>query len=120
MIHNNDTNYNGNNVETIIYSQLSIILFASQGCHLSFTSKFPDLSPIFPTFYSFPYPLIDKKKSFLFFSFNGANYITSNLGVTLNGKNLLPKERIISFKSGPNEERDEFRLSHEKVHPFPS
>ena len=42
-------------------------------------------------------------------TFNGANCITSNLGVTLKGKNLVP-----------NEEGDGTRLSHEKVHPFPS
>lgn len=38
MIHNNDINYNGNNVETIIYSQLSIlhVILASTNSHPHF------------------------------------------------------------------------------------
>ena len=55
-----------------------------QGCHLLYTSKF------LVTFYSVPYPLSDKKITFILY-FNGVNCITSNLGVTLKGKNLLPK-----------------------------
>ena len=63
-----------------------------QDCHLSSTSKFPDFSLIFSrTFYSFPYPLTDQKKIFFIPYFNGVkvNCITSSLGVTLKGKNLL-------------------------------
>ena len=58
-----------------------------QGCHLSSISKFPDFSL---TFYSFPYPLTDKKKIIFILYFHGGNCITSNLGVTLKRKNLLP------------------------------
>ena len=54
-----------------------------QGCHLSSTLKFPVFSL---TFYSFPYPLIDPKIIFILY-FNDVNYITSNLGATLKGKN---------------------------------
>ena len=72
------------------------------GCHLSFTSKFPDFSltfsliirlfpDFFPDIFSFPYPLTDKKEIIFILYFNGANCITSNLRVTLKGKNLLPK-----------------------------
>ena len=39
-------------------------------------------------------------KSVFILYFNGANSITSNLGVTLKGKNLLPGQ-ILSFKSSP-------------------
>ena len=60
---------------------------SKQGCHLSSTSKFPDFSL---TFYSFPYPLTDKKNNIIYLLyFNGAS--TSNLGVTLKGINMLPK-----------------------------
>ena len=60
-----------------------------QGCHLSSTSKLPDFSLIFSLiFYSFPYPLTDKKIVFIL-NFNGANCITINLG-------LLSQERICS------------------------
>ena len=53
--------------------------------------KVPGLCPDFSlTFYIFPYPLTDKKNIFIFY-FNGVYCITSNLGVTLKGKNLLPK-----------------------------
>ena len=62
----------------------------SQGCHLSLTSKFPDSSL---TFYSFPYFLSGQKIIFILY-LNGANYITSNLGVTFKGKNLLPSFRV--------------------------
>ena len=55
----------------------------TSACHLSFTSKFPDISL---TFYSW-----QMKKNHFILYFNGANCITSNLGVTLKGKNLLPK-----------------------------
>ena len=59
-----------------------------QGCHLSFTQNSLILPDFSLTFYSFPYPLKDEKNIFIVY-FNGANYITSNLGVTLKGKNLL-------------------------------
>ena len=55
-----------------------------QGCHLSAISKFPDFSL---TFYSFPYPLTDKKIIFILY-FDGVNCINSNLGVTLKRKNF--------------------------------
>ena len=48
-------------------------------------------------------------------SFNGANCITSNLEVTLKGKNLLPKGAN-SLRVAPNEEPIGLRLPHEKVH----
>ena len=58
-----------------------------QGCHLSSISKFPDFSDFSLTFYSFPYLLTFKN---CFYSLlNGANCITSNLGITFKGKNLL-------------------------------
>ena len=59
-------------------------LISTQGCHLPSTAKFPDFSL---TFYSFPYPLTDKKIIFILY-FNGVSRITSNLGVTLKEKNL--------------------------------
>ena len=59
-------------------------------------------------------------KSVFILYFNGANSITSNLGVTLKGKNLPPGSKFFPLRVAPNEEGDGFRLSHEKVHPFPS
>ena len=57
--------------------------------HLKIPWLFSDFSL---TFYIFPYPLSDKKKTIIFIIYlNGTNCITSNLGVTLLGKNLLPK-----------------------------
>ena len=53
--------------------------------HLKIPRLFPDFSLIF---YSFPYPLTDKKKSFLFSTL--MVLIVSLFGVTLTGKNLLP------------------------------
>ena len=95
-----------------------MILHNLEGCHLSVTSKFPDFSL---TFYSFPYPLTDKKKSFLFFTLIVLTASLQNWGV-------LFKERICFAPHGskffplrlaPNEEGDGHRLSHEKVHSFP-
>ena len=99
-----------------------------QGCHLSFTSKYPDFSltfsqifRLFPDIFSFPYPLTDKKEIIFILYFNGANCITSSLGVTLKGKNLLSEgSKFFPLWVAPNEEGDELRLSHEKVHHFPS
>ena len=54
--------------------------------HLKVPRLFPDLSQ---TFYSFPYPVSDQKFFFINLYLNGANCITSNLGFTLKGKNLL-------------------------------
>ena len=51
--------------------------------------------------------------------FNGVNCITSNLGVTLKGKDLLPKGAN-SLRVASNAEGDGLRLSHENVRPFPS
>ena len=49
------------------------------------------------------------------------NCITSNLVVTLKGKNLLPKGgKFFPLRVAPNEGGDGLRLSHEKVHLFPS
>ena len=71
---------------------------------------FPDFSL---TFYSFPYPFTDQKTFFILY-FNGANCITSTLGVTLKRKNLLPKgANSFLLRVAPNEEGDE------KVHCFP-
>ena len=54
----------------------------------------PQNSLTFPhfsiTFCGFPYPLTYKKKSFLFFSLMVLTVSLQNLGVNLNGKNLLP------------------------------
>ena len=53
--------------------------------------EIPRLLPdFFLTFYSFPYPLTAQKIIFILY-FNGVICITSNLGVALKGKNLLPK-----------------------------
>ena len=70
--------------------------------------KFHDFSDFSLTFCSFPSPLIDQKKNVFILYFDGANCITSNTGVTLKGKNLLPKGAYGLI------------LSHEKVHLFPS
>ena len=51
----------------------------------------------FPDILSFPYPLTDKKIIF-FLYFNGVNGITSNVGITLKGKNLLPMGANSFFK----------------------
>ena len=55
-----------------------------------------------------------------FLYFHGAKYITSNLGVTLTGKNLLLKGAFFPIRGAPNEEGEGLRLSHEKAHPLPS
>ena len=52
--------------------------------------------------------------------FNDANCITSNLGGTLKGKNLLQGSKFFPIRVAPNEEGEGLRLSHEKVYPFPS
>ena len=52
--------------------------------------KLPWLFPI-SLISSFPYLWQINKKLFFILYFNGANCITSNLGVTLKGKNFLPK-----------------------------
>ena len=57
------------------------------------TNHPPKNSLIFPTFYSFSYPLTDQKIIFILY-FSCANFITSNLGVTLKGKYLLPKSGL--------------------------
>ena len=69
------------NLGLILHTGLPLII------HLKIPSLFPDFSL---TFYSFPYPLKNKKNIFILY-FNGANCITSNLGATLERKNLLPK-----------------------------
>ena len=88
-MHQKDATGLGDNIDPEQTASLVAVRFGTalyQGCQLSFTSKFLDFSLIFPlTFYSFPYHL---KKNILYF--NAANYITSNLGTTLKGKNLLP------------------------------
>ena len=47
-------------------------------------------SLIFPDILQFSIPSDKSKKFFFILYFNGVNCITSNLGVTLKGKNLLP------------------------------
>ena len=98
---------------------------ALTGLPLIILLKIPWLFPDFSlTFYSFPYPLTDKKIIFIP-CFNSANCITSNLGVTLKGKNLLPKgANSFLYEWPPMRKEIAFivweALSHEKVHPFPS
>ena len=61
-----------------------IISAINQGSHQSSTSKFPD-------FLQFSIPPDRSIKIIFILYFYGANCITSNLRVTLKGKNLLPK-----------------------------
>ena len=60
------------------------------------------LFPDFPLiFYRFPYPLTDKKKSFLFFTLM---VLTASLHIwrlLLKGRICSPRELILSFKSSP-------------------
>ena len=51
--------------------------------------------------FSLTFLQLTDKKNHLILYFNGAKCITSNLGVTLKGKNLLPKEQILSIKHSP-------------------
>ena len=71
-----------------------IISAINQGSHQSSTSKFPD-------FLQFSIPPDRSIKIVFIFYFNGANCITSNLRVTLKGKNLLPREQILFLKNKP-------------------
>ena len=86
-----------------------------QGCHLSSTSKFPDFSL---TFYSFPYPMSDPEIFFFILYLNGANCITSNLGLLLKERICSPWEQTLSLRVAPNEEGDGLRLFQEREHPF--
>ena len=63
--------------------------------HLKILLLFPDFSLIF---YSFPYPLTDKKIVLILY-FNGANCITSDLGLLSQERIYSPWEQILSFKS---------------------
>ena len=86
-----------------------------QGCHLSSTSKFPDFSLFFPWNFAVFHTLWQIKKNIFILLFNSA------IAVSLKIWELLLKERILSFKSSPpNGEGDGLRLSHEKLHLFPS
>ena len=76
----------------------------------------PHNSLTFSLIFSFPYPLTNKKEIIFILYFNGAKCITSNLGVTLKGKNLLPI--FFPLRVAPNEEGDGLRLSDEKFNPF--
>ena len=95
------------------------------GLPLIIKLKIPYLFPDFSlTFYSFPYPLIDQKIIFILL-FNSANCITSNLGLLLKDRKFFPLSVApneggdgLSFKKGGG--GDGLRLSHEKVHLFPS
>ena len=70
----------------------------NQGCHLSSTSKFPDFSL---TYYSFPYPLTDKKKSFLLFTVMVLTVSLKIWGLLIKERICSPREQIHSFKSSP-------------------
>ena len=90
--------------------------------HFKIPWLFPDFSL---TFYSFPYPLTDKKKLFLFFTLRV-------LTASLQNWALLLKERIcflefapqgskfFALRVPPNETGDGLGLSHETVLFFPS
>ena len=69
-----------------------------QGCHLSSTSKFPDFSL---TFYSFPYPLADQKKSFLFCTLMVLTVSLQIWGLLLKERICSLREQTPSFKSSP-------------------
>ena len=91
-------------------SLFNYLLF--QGCHLSFTSKFPDFSLIFPWHFTVSTPS-DRY-------FNGANCITSNFGGYSKRKEFAPHgSKFFPLRVAPNEEEDGLILSHENVHPFP-
>ena len=68
------------------------------GCHLSSASKFPDFSL---TFYSFPYPMTDLKKIFLFFSLMVLTVSLQIWGLLLKERICSPSEQILSSKGSP-------------------
>ena len=78
-----------------LYIRSSVLKKGIQGCHLSSTSKYPDFSL---TFYSFPYPLTDLKKSFLFVSLMVLTVSLQIWGLRLKERICSPMEQILSFK----------------------
>ena len=82
--------------------------FLHTGLPLIIHLKIPWLFPaFFLTFYSFPYPLTDKK-SFFSLYFEGANFFTSNLGDALNGRNLFAPQgsKFFPLRAAPIEVGD--------------
>ena len=68
-----------------------------RGCKTTMQRLFPDVL-------QFSIPSDRSKKIIFIFYFNGVNCITSNLGATLKGKNLLPKGANSFLYEKPNAE----------------
>ena len=67
------------------------------GCHLSFTSKFPD----FPWYFSFLYPFKDPKVDFIL-NYNSAEWSLENGGLLSKVRICSPREQILSSERSPH------------------
>ena len=72
-----------------------------QGCHLSFISKFPDFSVIFPWHFTVFHTLRKIKKNFFFFTLMVLIISLLIWGILLKGRICSPREQILSYKSSP-------------------